>query len=286
MADVLLWAAIQAAVDAGREIMAVYATDFGVEKKSDDSPLTLADKRAHATVAKALKPLGLPLLSEEGRNIPFEERKKWSPYWLVDPLDGTKEFIRRNGEFTVNIALVKENHPIMGVVYAPVRDWLYFAEKNKGAYKLTDARHFCEQWAGQGAQTVQSTLYTAAVRLPMADPRERIFTVIGSRSHGTPDMEKYIDRLKIEHGPLDFIATGSSLKFCLVAEGKADIYPCLGPTMEWDTAAGQVVAECAGACVVEHATGVGLAYNKESLLNPWFVVMRPGLSPDGKLSKG
>ena len=162
----------------------------------------------------------------------------------------------------------------MGVVYAPVRDWLFFAEKNKGAYKLHDARHFCEQYAGQGAQAVQSTLLATAVRLPVADPQKRIYTVVGSRSHGTPDLEKYIDRLKIEHGPLDFIAAGSSLKFCLVAEGKADIYPRLGPTMEWDTAAGQVVAECAGARVVEYATGAGLAYNKASLLNPWFVVER------------
>lgn len=265
MSDTLLLAAIRAVIDAGREILAVYETDFGVEKKSDDSPLTLADQRAHETIAKALKPLGLPLLSEEGRDIPFEERKQWPRFWLVDPLDGTKEFVRRNGEFTVNIALIEDNRPILGVVYVPVRDDLYFAANELGSFKLEQARQF--------TFTLEA-LPAAAVRLPLADQPQRVYTVVGSRSHATADLENYIDQLRATKGELDFVSAGSSLKFCLVAEGKADIYPRLGPTMEWDTAAGQVVAQCAGARIVHHETGRELSYNKESLLNPWFIVER------------
>jgi 3'(2'), 5'-bisphosphate nucleotidase len=265
MSAALLSAAIRAVIEAGREILAVYETDFGVEKKSDDSPLTLADQRAHETIAKALKPLGLPLLSEEGRDIPFEERKQWPRFWLVDPLDGTKEFVRRNGEFTVNIALIEDHRPVMGVVYVPVRDSLYFAANGVGAFKL--------EQAGQFPLTFKALL-AAAARLPLADLPPRIYTVVGSRSHATADLEHYIEQLRATKGELDFVSAGSSLKFCLVAEGKADIYPRLGPTMEWDTAAGQVVAQCAGARVVDHETGKELAYNKESLLNPWFIVER------------
>ncbi len=265
MSDTLLLAAIRAVIDAGREILAVYETDFGVEKKSDDSPLTLADQRAHETIAKALKPLGLPLLSEEGRDIPFEERKLWPRFWLVDPLDGTKEFVRRNGEFTVNIALIEEHRPVMGVVYVPVRDSLYFAADGVGAFKL--------EQAGKLLVTFDA-LPAMAVRLPLTDLPPRIYTVVGSRSHATADLEYYIEQLRATKGELDFVSAGSSLKFCLVAEGKADIYPRLGPTMEWDTAAGQVVAQCAGARVVNHETGSELRYNKASLLNPWFIVER------------
>ncbi|MBI5063097.1 MAG: 3'(2'),5'-bisphosphate nucleotidase CysQ [Desulfatitalea sp.] len=269
--DILLETAIRAALDAGREILAVYETDFGVEKKSDDSPLTLADKRAHEIIKAALKPLGLPLLSEEGRAIPFEVRRQWPRFWLVDPLDGTKEFIRRNGEFTVNIALIEANRPTMGVVYVPVRDRLYFAREDIGSYKLDQAMQL---YAKRTEPVTKKELIEAAMPLPLTDVRRSIFTVVGSRSHATPDLEKYIDQLRTAHDPLDFVSAGSSLKFCLVAEGQADIYPRLGPTMEWDTGAGQVVAQCAGARVVAHATGKELGYNKASLLNPWFIVER------------
>ena len=266
--------AVRAAIAAGREILAVYETDFGVEKKSDNSPLTIADQSAHEIIKAGLKSLGLPLLSEEGRAIPFEERRQWQRFWLVDPLDGTKEFIRRNGEFTVNIALIEDNRPIMGVVYVPVQDCLYFAAKPMGAFKLAQARHLCQDGAGQPFPVTLEALLATAVRLPLADLPPRIYTVVGSRSHATSDLENYIDKLRSTKGALDFVSAGSSLKFCLVAEGKADIYPRLGPTMEWDTAAGQVVAQCAGARVVNHETGSELCYNKESLLNPWFIVER------------
>jgi 3'(2'), 5'-bisphosphate nucleotidase len=274
MPDVKLETAIRAAIDAGREILAVYETDFGVERKSDDSPLTLADRRAHEIIKAALTPLGLPILSEEGRQTPFEVRRQWPLFWLVDPLDGTKEFIRRNGEFTVNIALIEDNHPMMGVVYVPVLDTLYFAGKEQGAYKLDHARQLLEKSAGSAQGVVANDWLAGAVRLPLADAPRRSFTVVGSRSHATADLEKYIDRMRTKHDSLDFVSAGSSLKFCLVAEGRADVYPRLGPTMEWDTAAGQVVAQCAGAKVVNHETGMELRYNKESLLNPWFIVER------------
>lgn len=257
--------AVRAAIDAGREILAVYATDFGVEQKSDDSPLTIADQRAHEIIKAGLKPLGLPLLSEEGRTIPFDERQQWQRFWMVDPLDGTKEFVRRNGEFTVNIALIEENRPTMGVVYIPVRDSLYFAAEGLGAFKLEQARHLPVTFAA---------LQAAAARLPLADLSPRVYTVVGSRSHATADLELYIEQLRATKGELEFVSAGSSLKFCLVAEGRADIYPRLGPTMEWDTAAGQVVAQCAGVRVVSHESGKEMCYNKASLLNPWFIVER------------
>jgi len=257
--------AVRAAIDAGREILAVYETDFGVEKKSDDSPLTVADQRAHEIIKAGLKHLGLPLLSEEGRAIAFEERRQWQRFWMVDPLDGTKEFIRRNGEFTVNIALIEAHRPVMGVVYVPVRDSLYFAAEGLGAFKLDQARQLFVTFAA---------LLAAAGRLPLADLPPRLFTVVGSRSHATADLAHYIEQLRVTKGELEFVSAGSSLKFCLVAEGRADIYPRLGPTMEWDTAAGQVVAQCAGARVVNHGTGEEMRYNKTSLLNPWFIVER------------
>ncbi len=274
MTDALLETAIGAALDAGREILAVYRTDFDVERKSDASPLTLADKRAHETIKAALMPLGLPILSEEGRAIAFEVRRQWPRFWLVDPLDGTKEFIRRNGEFTVNIALIEHNRPVMGVVYVPVRDTLYFGGNDLGSYKMDRARQVYVQLASGRHPVALADLVAVARRLPMAKAGERGYTVVGSRSHATADLEKYIDRLRITHKDLDFVSAGSSLKFCLVAEGKADLYPRLGPTMEWDTAAGQVVAQCAGARVVNHQTGDELSYNKASLLNPWFIVER------------
>jgi 3'(2'), 5'-bisphosphate nucleotidase len=266
--------AIDAAVKAGEAIMEVYQSDFAVEAKEDRSPLTLADKRAHDIIKSDLAESGIPFISEEGKSIPYETRKGWSTLWIVDPLDGTKEFINRNGEFTVNIALIEDQRPVMGVVYAPVLQGLYFASTAIGAYKLTDVRPsaFGLEKNG-GAEDRLKQLMKGSVKLPVEQSR-RIYTIVGSRSHGTPELEAFVEVKRKEKGDVEFIAAGSSLKICLVAEGAADIYPRLGPTMEWDTAAGQAVAACAGAKFYIYEKNRALRYNKESLLNPWFVVER------------
>jgi 3'(2'), 5'-bisphosphate nucleotidase len=266
-----LLSAITAALKAGEAILQVYRSDFEVEKKADNSPLTVADRRAHEIIKAQLLPHGLPLISEEGKHTPFANRSAWPVMWIVDPLDGTKEFIKRNGEFTVNIALVEGHRPVAGVVYAPVLEWLYFASIEFGAYKLTEARQ-----RGNHAQSAQKMepLLGLAQKLPLAQPPARLYTIVGSRSHGTPELEEFVETKRREKGQVNFVQAGSALKICLVAEGKADIYPRLGPTMEWDTAAGQAVAECAGATMHTYASDDPLRYNKENLLNPWFVVER------------
>jgi len=252
----LLTPVIAAAREAGKAILEVYSTDFSVELKNDNSPLTLADKLSHEIIVRRLTEITgdtIPILSEEGKDIPYEERKKWDYFWLVDPLDGTREFIKRNGEFTVNIALIREQRPVLGVIYVPVADILYAAYEEVGAYK-----------EGGGLR----------VKLPEQHPGKR-FTIVGSSSHGTEELAAFVEEAKLEYGEVDFISAGSSLKFCLVAEGKAEVYPRLGPTMEWDTAAGQAIAELAGASVTEMETNKPLTYNKQSLLNPWFMVSGP-----------
>lgn len=266
--------AIDAAVKAGEAIMEVYQSDFAVEAKEDRSPLTLADKRAHDIIKADLAELGIPFISEEGKSIPYETRKGWPTLWIVDPLDGTKEFIKRNGEFTVNIALIDGQRPVMGVVYAPVLQWLFFASTQIGAYKLTDVQPgtFGPEENGKAEDRLLQLIQGSA-KLPVEQSRQ-IYTIVGSRSHGTPELEAFVEAKRKEKGDVKFIAAGSSLKICLVAEGAADIYPRLGPTMEWDTAAGQAVAVCAGAKFYIYEKNRALRYNKESLLNPWFVVER------------
>lgn len=249
----LLATAIQAALDAGRDIMEIYddpEADFGIERKADNSPLTRADKAAHARIMTHLEPTGIPVLSEEGAHLPYDERRTWQRLWIVDPLDGTKEFIKRNGEFTVNIALVEDGTPVLGVIYVPVKQQLYYGIAGEGAKK--EERGEC------------STL-----PLPAG---ERAFTVVASRSHLSPETADFIDNIRLEHPDLELVSSGSSLKICLVAEGKADIYPRHAPTMEWDTAAGDAIARAAGCEVVDALTGEPLRYNKEDLHNPWFVV--------------
>ena len=271
-----LHTAIISAVKAGQAILEVYdSADMGIEKKADDSPLTLADRRSHDIIMADIDGFGIPILSEEGRNIPFAERKQWSRMWIVDPLDGTKEFIKRNGEFTVNIALAEGGTPTMGVIYVPVTDTLYFADRELGAFKIDDCKKggVGERQPG-GAGGVESMMKNAA-RMPLQQEKGRPFTIMGSRSHATPELEAYVESMRNQYGEVDFISSGSSLKICLVAEGRADIYPRLGPTMEWDTAAGQAIALASGAQVVRHDDGSALAYNKENLLNPWFIVERP-----------
>jgi 3'(2'), 5'-bisphosphate nucleotidase len=270
-----LTTSLLAAIEAGEAIQKIYHTGFQVEYKEDRSPLTLADKTAHDIIVRHLLESGIPILSEEGKTISFQERKAWNTLWIVDPLDGTKEFVKRNGEFTVNIALVKEGTPVMGVVYAPDRDLLYFAMQDLGAYKIADPEII--RGYQDGIETGHLTLTNIienARKLPLLDQQEKPYTIVGSRSHATPDLEQFVADKRKTFGKVDFIPAGSSLKICLVAEGQADIYPRLAPTMEWDTAAGHAVAQYAGARIYEYESGNILTYNKENLLNPWFIAER------------
>lgn len=267
MCNIDLLTAIHAALAAGKVILEIYASaDFGIETKADKSPLTLADRAANARIQELLAATPHPVLSEEGRDIPHEERRMWSTFWLVDPLDGTKEFIKRNGEFTVNIALIENGCPVLGAVYAPVLDTLYFAAKGAGAYKLGAA----SAYAGRSLDETVG----ASVALPCAQPEAGVYTIVGSRSHQTPEFAAFASAREKEHERVAVRSIGSSLKICLVAEGTADVYPRLGPTMEWDTAAGHAVAACAGCGVARVDTGEPLTYNKPSLLNPYFIVER------------
>ena len=267
---------MQAALTAGKAVLSVYQSDFQVEVKADKSPLTLADRQSHEIITSGLSVHGIPVISEEGRGIPYPVRKQWDTVWIVDPLDGTKEFIKRNGEFTVNIALIQDVHPVLGVVYAPVPDTLYFASSEIGAYKVVQASR---QLAAVNDFEKSPDRRLEAVRLkarklPADRDRSRPYTIVGSRSHGGPELSAFVEDMRAQKGNLEFIQAGSSLKICLVAEGSADIYPRLGPTMEWDTAAGQAVAECAGAVMYAYESRERLRYNKGDLLNPWFVVER------------
>lgn len=258
--------AIDAALKAGEEILAIYndpASDFQIERKADNSPLTIADRKAHEAISGFLCDTPFPVLSEEGKHLPYSERKEWQTLWVVDPLDGTKEFIKRNGEFTVNIALVRESVPVMGVIYLPVKRELYFAAEKLGAYKLSDM-------VTRGEASLDD-LMALATRLP-EDAARSSFVVVASRSHSTPETEAYIEEMKRTHPEVELVSSGSSIKICLVAEGKADVYPRFAPTMEWDTAAGHAIARAAGKEIYRAGKTEPLAYNKEDLLNPWFIV--------------
>lgn len=263
----LIWEAIRASVPAGLAILEVYDTDFSVDTKSDDSPLTRADMEAHQIITRYLEPTDIPILSEEGKDIPFEERKDWELFWLVDPLDGTKEFVNRNGEFTVNIALIQNNYPIAGVIYIPVTDELFVGAPGYGSRKFSHVKMLLKDLKTIGA------FMESGVSLPEDYARE-LYTVVCSRSHMSPETETFIEEITDTKGEIDYASRGSSLKLCMVAEGQADIYPRFAPTMEWDTGAGQAVAENAGATVINAKTGQRLQYNKENLLNPWFIVER------------
>jgi 3'(2'), 5'-bisphosphate nucleotidase len=247
---------IDIAFAAGAEIMGVYAKDFDVEIKGDNSPLTEADRKANAVILQGLQALypNIPYISEEVKATPYEERKNWTRFWLIDPLDGTKEFIKKNGEFTVNIALIENGEPVLGVVYAPALNEGYAGAKGLGAYKYD---------ATGKLEAISNTEHYSS--------KSKII-VVGSRSHETPETIAFVEQLKAGGKEIEFVATGSSLKLCLVAEGKADVYPRFGPTMEWDTAAAHAVALYAGKNVVNSETGKPLQYNKENLLNPYFIV--------------
>jgi len=275
----LILTALLAAKRAGEAILEVYNSDFAVERKDDNSPLTLADKRSHEIIMNDLRKtvaiknskhthnnLTLPILSEEGRDIPYDERKGWEYFWLVDPLDGTKEFIKRNGEFTVNIALIHKNNPVLGIIYVPVKDTFYFAAIDIGAYKLTNSKIVTGKLS-------MKELLDKSQRLPISiNDKKASLTIIGSRSHATKEFSEFIEHIKEKHGEVELVSAGSSLKFCLVAEGIADVYPRFGPTMEWDTAAGQAIVEQVEGRVIDIQTKEPLRYNKRNLLNPFFII--------------
>lgn len=256
--------AIQAAVKAGKAILEVYQeADFQVENKADDSPLTLADRRAHEIITSLLEETKLPVLSEEGKQIPYMNRSWWSPFWLVDPLDGTKEFIKRNGEFTVNIALVVEGKAAFGVVFAPVLNSLYVGLTGRGAFLCREEKNFFQPF---------DYLVQFSTPLPAAEENRDRFRVVASRSHYNRETEEYVNSLDTGGKAIELVNSGSSLKLCMVAEGNAEIYPRLGPTMEWDTAAAHAVVKAAGKNVYRVDNNQELEYNKENLLNPYFVV--------------
>lgn len=274
----LLQTAIPAALEAGRAILQVYARpaeEWEVEQKSDHSPLTLADRASHAVITRMLSATGLPVLSEEGAAVPAAERRAWKRLWIVDPLDGTKEFIKRNGEFTVNVALVDDGQPVAGVIVVPAASGLYFGASGLGAYRLSLA-------ASDEAALDVDQLLRRAQRLPevpalgTAGGEESDYVVVASRSHPSPATEAYIAALCARHPRLRCIAAGSSLKLCRVAEGAAQAYPRFAPTMEWDTAAGDAIVRAAGGSVLQADTRQPLRYNKPDLHNPHFLALAPG----------
>lgn len=258
----LLNTAISAALEAGKTILEIYYSGvFDLEIKGDNSPLTKADKASHNIIMSYLTKTLIPILSEEGKAINYEERKNWKQLWIVDPIDGTKEFIKRNGEFTVNIALIENQRPLIGVIFVPVSGELYFSSKEMGTYKITvDLENFDIE-----------NLISKAVKLPLQQG-DKTFTIVASRSHMSKETENYIKKMRDIHNAVDLISKGSSLKLCMVAEGKADCYPRFAPTMEWDTAAGQAICEHSGFDVIDLNTKKTMLYNREKLLNNWFLV--------------
>ncbi|MBF0274184.1 MAG: 3'(2'),5'-bisphosphate nucleotidase CysQ [Nitrospinae bacterium] len=283
--------ALFASHEAGKEILKVYQKDFDVEFKDDKSPLTEADTTAHTVIAKYLKthPLSeksilssYPLLSEEGKEISFEARKEWKRFWLVDPLDGTKEFVKKNGEFTVNIALIENGQPIMGVIFIPVKGIFYFAAEGLGSFKLSSGNvlsHLENQLkknnlSEESINQLYQELLQKSEKLPITSELNKPVVIMGSRSHGSNKLDSYIEKLEKEYGAVDVVPAGSSLKFCYVAEGTADVYPRFGPTMEWDTGAGHIIAKEAECSIIDMENKLPLQYNKENLLNPFFFVLK------------
>ncbi len=256
--------AIQAALEAGEAILKVYSTNFSVEIKGDDSPLTLADKAANDVINRYLKNTEIPIISEENKQTDYTERAHWKNCWIVDPLDGTKEFIKRNGEFTVNIALVSIGNPILGVIYVPVSKTLYFTSEDAStAFKIILETE---------NTSVEYILDNASEIVPATEDQSLV-RIVGSRSHLNEDTKNYISEIEKEK-PVEIVSKGSSLKFCLIAEGEADVYPRYAPTMEWDTAAGQAICQAVGVNVINNNTKKPLLYNKENLLNPYFLVSK------------
>jgi 3'(2'), 5'-bisphosphate nucleotidase len=265
--------AIPAALEAGAAILDIYAQDFEVEFKADESPLTTADKAAHEIIVHQLEQTPYPVLSEESDQIAGETRQAWKTYWLVDPLDGTKEFIKKNGEFTVNIALIENGIPVLGVVYVPVEDTLYFGYESE-AWKVSAC-------SGKTMEQLRASATACSISGTASSP----LRIVASKSHCNDETLNFIKDLENKYGEPELVSRGSSLKLCMVAEGTADIYPRIAPTMEWDTAAAHAIVKAAGGEVFQYDATVApsdyttgsatlnpVKYNKENLLNPYFVV--------------
>lgn len=259
-----LYTAIEASVNAGAIIMDIYENQIvEVETKDDNSPVTIADKKANDSIEKALISTQIPILSEEGEHATYKVRKHWNQCWIVDPLDGTKQFIKRNGEFTVNIALVENGKPLLGVIYIPDTKSLYYAiAAEQKAFKIELAEHtFTENMLQQAVEIFPAT-------------ESDLMTITSSRSYTNQQVLDLIAKFEGEQKQIKLIKAGSSLKFCLMAEGKASYYPRYAPTMEWDTAAGQAICNAVGLEVYDVETDKPLKYNKENLLNPWFIARK------------
>jgi len=243
----------------GQLILEIYNTDFEVDYKEDESPLTIADQKANDYIVEQLSASfsDIHFITEETKNAEYDERKNWEYTWIIDPLDGTKEFVKRNGEFTVNIALCHKTEIIFGMIYVPVTGEVYYAQKGEGSFKIDS--------------------HGDTHRLSISPPQDELI-VVASRSHRSQAVDDFVNEISSDYENVVYQAAGSSLKLCLVAEGKAHIYPRLGPTMEWDTAAGHIIAQEAGAIITRHDNGEPLHYNKENLLNPFFIVSSFSLS--------
>ena len=255
---------INASINAGLEILEIYnSDDFDVSYKEGDMPLTRADLAANNIIQAVLEPTGIPIISEENKAIEYSTRKDWNQCWIVDPLDGTKEFIKRNGDFTVNIALIEKGKPVFGVIYVPVSKELFIGNvKSNKAYRVLTSEAF-------------SSFEDLSQNYAAISPREEsdVIKVVGSKSHMNEATQTFVDDLKeTSNKKVEIVSRGSSLKFCLVASGQAQMYPRFAPTMEWDTAAGQAICEAVGLKVIDKTTNAPLLYNREDLLNPYFLV--------------
>lgn len=268
--EYLLPEQFNAAVRAGAAIMKIYKNndDYDISLKSDHTPITIADRMAHDTIKEALGSTRIPILSEEGRSMLYDERKNWELFWLVDPLDGTVEFIKGNNEFTVNIALMENNICISAIVYVPYHHKIYIAERGRGAWVMEDVTPDAE------ASFTYDDIHSGIRSLPLTEQSHEVFRVAVSRSHQTPETHEHIAMLRATHPDLEIVEQGSSYKFCLLAEGSVDYYIRTTTTSEWDTAAGELILLEAGGSTYAYPTGESLAYNKESLDNPWFVARR------------
>ena len=268
--EYLLPEQFNAAVRAGAAIMKIYksSTDYDVTLKSDHTPITIADRMAHDTIKRSLGRTRIPILSEEGRAMLYEERCNWELFWLVDPLDGTVEFIKGNNEFTVNIALMENNVCVSSVVYVPFHHKIYIAERGRGAYVMHDVE------PSEDASYTNTEIRSQQLSLPLVDSGHDGFRVAVSRSHQTAETHAHIDSLREQHPDLEIVEQGSSYKFCLLAEGVVDYYIRTTTTSEWDTAAGELILEESGGTTRAYPSGDMLNYNKEILDNPWFVARR------------